>query len=402
MSAGRLPGASLRGRERRILRVDRVVTPASVLSPGFVVVLDGLIDFVGAVLPPGFDAAEVEHVTGTALPGFVDQHVHGALGIDFGSATAADALRVVDYHAARGSTSLVASVATAPLSALEQALDTLAPLVGFGHLAGIHLEGPFLSAARRGAHDASLLVPPTVEALSRLVDAAAGSLRMVTLAPELPGGLDAVSWLVERGITVALGHSDCDAATATAAFDRGATVVTHLFNGMRPLHHREPGLVGAALDDDRVSVELILDGHHVAGSVAALVRRLAPDRLVLVSDAMSATGLGDGSYAIAGSAVTVTDGVAMLADGSSLAGSTATVGDALVRLAELSTARSAGAASAPSIAVEAAAVTSGSASRGLGLVPPLSPGAPADLVIVDNQTFGVERVLRRGTWLSVR
>ncbi|MCU1528034.1 MAG: hypothetical protein JWP75_1797 [Frondihabitans sp.] len=369
---------------RRILTADRVVTRDLDFSPGFVAVEGSVVVEVGPGLPP----AE-EHLDGTVVPGFVDQHAHGALGFDFTSASAAEATRVVDFHAAHGTTRLVASIATAPLAALEAAISRLAPLVASGVLAGIHLEGPYLSAGRRGAHDPSLLRLPALDEVARVIDHGAGSVRMVTIAPELPGALDAISWLVSNRVTVALGHTDCTTDIALEAFARGATVATHLFNGMRPLHHREPGLVGAALTDERILLELILDGHHVAAPVADLVHRVAPTRLALVSDAMSATGLGDGSYEIAGSPVVVTSGVAMLADGSSLAGSTATVGDALVRLIAEH------AVSLP----EAVAATSASAASWLGLPAGLEPGSRADLVVLDADAR-VRRVMRAGCWLA--
>lgn len=371
---------------RFTLTADVVATADTVWSPGFVTVEGTRIVALGGGWP-GADAGPTERVAGTILPAFVDQHAHGALGIDFTRATPEEARLVTDFHAATGSTRLIASLATAPLDVLARALSTLAPLVDEGVLAGLHLEGPYLSVARRGAHDPRLLRKPSIAELAALVEAGAGSLRMVTIAPELPGALEAISWLVEQKITVALGHSDADFDVARRAIDAGATVATHLFNGMRPLGHREPGLVGAVLDDDRVLLELILDGHHVAAPVASLVRRVAPGRLALVSDAMSATGLGDGAYEIAGSPVLVTEGVAMLADGSSLAGSTATVADGLVRLGVAGVELS-----------EVVSATSGSSARALGLPPGLAVGARADLVVV-GAALDACRVLRAGAWL---
>jgi N-acetylglucosamine-6-phosphate deacetylase len=393
----------------RILTADRVVTGRHDHSPGFIAVEGSQVVDVGpADMGPTdmgsaelgtaeMDAAEGraglppadEHLHGTVLPGFVDQHAHGALGIDFASASADEARLVADFHAARGSTRLVASLATAPLPVLEAAVERLAPLIAEGVLSGIHLEGPYLSPVRRGAHDPALLRLPDLDEVARLIERGDGAVRLVTIAPELPGALDAISWLVSQGVTVALGHSDCTFDTAREAFDRGATVATHLFNGMRPLHHREPGLVGAALDDDRILVELILDGHHVVAPAADLVHRIAPSRLALVSDAMSATGLGDGSYGIGGSPVIVAGGVAMLADGSSLAGSTATVGDALVRLvAEHDVPRD-----------EMVSATSSASATWLGLPAGLERGSRADLVVVDDGAR-VLRVLRAGRWLE--
>ena len=374
---------------RFTLTAPRVATADAVWEPGHVTVDGDTVAELGPGLPEsGAGWGPVEQVDGTILPGFVDQHVHGALGLDFVHATPEEARRIADFHAEAGSTRVVASLATARLPELVKALQALAPLVDDGTLAGLHLEGPYLSPERRGAHDPALLRLPSLDELASLVEAGAGSLRMVTIAPELPGGLDAVSWLVSQGVTVALGHSDADFNTAERAIDLGSRVATHVFNGMRPLGHREPGLVGAVLDDERVVLELILDGHHVAPPVASLVRPLASGRLALVSDAMSATGLGDGDYEVAGSPVVVTGGIARLAGGSSLAGSTVTVADALVRLA-------AAGATLP----EAVDATSAVAARALGLTTGLAVGSRADLVVADAATLRVRRVLRAGRWL---
>ena len=366
-----------------ILNAERLVTAAHD-GPGWLEIHDGTVVARG----PGehTDGPAAERV-GTVVPGFVDIHSHGALGHDVGDTDAPGLAAVVEYHAARGTTSLVASVATAPLADLDTAIRSLRPAVERGELAGIHLEGPYLSPLRRGAHNPGLLRTPRLDELRALVAAGGGAVRMITLAPELDGAEEAVRWLAGAGVVVAVGHSDADAGLARAAFGWGATVVTHLFNGMRPLHHRDPGLVGAAIADDRVTVELILDGHHVAAEAAEIVRRSAPGRLALVSDSMSATGCGDGDYDLAGSAVRVSGGVATLADGSSLAGSTATVSTGFALLA---------AAGVP--LPDAVSATSTVAARTIGLPEPLAAGSPADLLVVSDGT--VDRVMRRGTWLA--
>jgi N-acetylglucosamine-6-phosphate deacetylase len=315
--------------------------------------------------------------------------VHGALGRDFGSADGEGAREIAAHHHRSGSTRLVASIATAAIPDMARALRTLAPLVADGTLAGLHLEGPWLSPARRGAHRSSLLCAPTASDVEVLRDAGGDALRMVTLAPELDGAEEAIAVLVAGGVTVALGHSDCTAAEAHAAVDAGARVATHVFNGMRPLHHREPGLAGAALADDRVAVELILDGQHVARDAAEIVRRSAAGRLVLVSDAMAATGWSDGAYEIAGSAVVVADGVARLADGTSLAGSTGTVAEGFARLV-----REHGVP-----LPEAVTASSAASARALGLPGVgLGAGDRADLVVLDDD-HRVTRVMRAGAWL---
>jgi N-acetylglucosamine-6-phosphate deacetylase len=348
-------------------------------GPGWLEIDDGIVVARGTGLREG--------PLGTVIPGFVDIHAHGALGHDVGSTDAAGLAAVVGYHADRGTTSLVASVATAPLADLDAAVAFLRPFVENGDLAGTHLEGPYLSPLRRGAHNPALLRAPALGEIRALVATGGGTVRMITIAPELDGAEESVRWLSAHGIVAAVGHSDADAATARAAFGWGATVVTHLFNGMRPLHHREPGIVGAALSDERVTVELILDGQHVAAEVAEIVRRSAPGRLALVSDSMSATGCGDGEYDLAGSAVRVSNGVATLVVGDSLAGSTSTVSTGFGLLASLGTPLP-----------EAVAITSSTPARALGLPEPLAVGSPADLLVVDGGR--VARVMRRGAWLA--
>ena len=354
-----------------LVRARRSVTPDDDLHDGRLVVDDdGLVRASGTGTPPSTETATT--VEGTIVPGLVDLHAHGALGHDFAGCSADDARRAAAHHRSRGTTALTASVATGAVGDTADALERLRPLVADGTLAGLHLEGPWLAPARRGAHRADLLHPPTPAEVDAYLAAADGALRIVTLAPELPGALDATARLVAAGVVVAIGHTDATADQARRAVDAGATLVTHLFNGMPPLHHRAPGPVGIALTDERLLLECIVDGHHLDPTAVDVVRAAAPGRLVLVSDAMSATGCADGDHTIAGSAVSVRGGVARLTDGSSLAGSTITVADAVRRLL---------AAGVPVTEVVAAAATR--PARLLGRPAPLSVGAPADLVVID-------------------
>jgi N-acetylglucosamine-6-phosphate deacetylase len=375
-----------------IVGAERLVTSAHD-GPGWLEVEHGVVVARGT----GTHTDASGPLLGTVVPGFVDIHAHGALGHDVGSTDAAGLAAVVGYHAARGTTSLVASVATTTPDGLVEAVRFLRPFVERGDLAGTHLEGPYLSPLRRGAHNPALLRAPRVDEIRALVEAGGDTVRMITIAPELDGAEESVRWLAAHGVVVAVGHSDADAATARAAFGWGATVVTHLFNGMRPLHHRDPGIIGVALLDDRVTVELILDGQHVAPEAAEIVRRTAVGRLALVSDSMSATGCGDGDYVLAGSAVRVSGGVATLVEGDSLAGSTATVSTGFALLAALG---------AP--LADAVAITSTTPARALGLPVPLAVGSPADLLVVDGDSVDgdsvdsgrIDRVMRRGAWLA--
>lgn len=354
-----------------LVRARRIVTADDDLHDGWLVVDDdGLVRASGSGTPPSTETATT--VEGTIVPGLVDLHAHGALGHDFAGCSADDARVAAAHHRSRGTTALTASVATGPVGDTADALERLRPLVADGTLAGLHLEGPWLAPARRGAHRADLLHPPTPAEVDAYLAAADGALRIVTLAPELPGALDATARLVAAGVVVAIGHTDATADQARRAVDAGATLVTHLFNGMPPLHHRAPGPVGIALTDERLLLECIVDGHHLDPTAVDVVRAAAPGRLVLVSDAMSATGCADGDHTIAGSAVSVRGGVARLADGSSLAGSTITVADAVRRLL---------AAGVPVTEVVAAAATR--PARLLGRPAPLSVGATADFVVLD-------------------
>lgn len=336
---------------------------------------------------PGPPPSTPDVTLDTAVPGFVDAHVHGAVGVDFG-AVGVDPTPAIEHHARAGSTTLMLSLATARIHVTVARLRELAPLVHARDAAGLHLEGPWLSSERRGAHDPRLLRSPDPRDVDHLLTAADGTVRMVTIAPELPGAPDAIAHLVSLGVTVALGHTAADADTVRRAVDRGATVITHLFNGMPPLHHRSPGPVGVALTDDRLTVEVIADGTHVDDEAVDVARRAAPGRLTLVSDAIAATGLGDGRYRLGDSEVVVEKGVAELADRSSLAGSTTHVGGAVARLL---------ARGVP--LPELAAATSAVPARRHGLAGhALAVGDRADLVALGPTGYPA-RVLRAGTWL---
>ncbi len=373
----------------RALLADAVVAGDDLLSPGWVTYDRGLLTGVGAGEPPV--GVPTERVPGTLLPGFVDMHVHGGGGTDFSAATPESVAVVTATHLAHGTTSLLASLVTEPVDRLTAQIAHLAGHVESGALAGIHLEGPFLSPARCGAHDPALLRDPSPEVLAALLAAGRGTVRMVTLAPEREGGLDAVRRLVGAGVVAAVGHTDATAQVCASAFDAGATVATHLFNGMRPVHeHRDGGPVVAALLDDRVTLELIHDGVHVARETVALVRRLARSRVALITDAMAAAGAGDGEFTIGALPVHVEDGVAMLADGETLAGSTLTLDRALSRLVDEHGAS----------LVEAARAVASTPARALGLDDRgiLVAGRRADLVVLVDGA--VTRVMRAGSWVA--
>jgi N-acetylglucosamine-6-phosphate deacetylase len=280
------------------------------LVPGDVTIDDGRVVAVG--LAGGG--------RGIAAPGFVDVHIHGFAGVDFATADAEGYRRAREALLATGVTSLHPSFITAPEEELVAALREVPADLG------AHLEGPFISSDRLGMHPAAARRDPDVALLERLL--AAGHVAHVTLAPELPGALELVDQLVARGITVACGHTDATDEQAHSAFDRGARHVAHLFNAMRPFRHRDPGIAGAALVRDDVTIELILDGNHVADDAVRLALRAARGRIALVTDALAAARIGDGDWHMGSVAVNVRDGAARLADGT-LAGSVLTMPDAI-------------------------------------------------------------------------
>lgn len=262
-------------------------------------------------------------------PGFIDLHGHGGGGHSYEDGP--DAVRAARaLHLAHGTTRAVLSLATATLSDLADRLETIAKLTRTDpDILGSHLEGPFLAPSHRGAHAGDLLHAPDPETLEMLLAAGGGTVRQVTLAPELPGGLDAVRRIVDAGVVAAVGHTAADAALATAAFDAGATVLTHAFNAMPGLHHRFPGPVGAALADDRVVLEIIADGVHLHPDIVRIAASAAAGRVALVTDAMAAAGAADGSYRLGALDVEVAGGVAHVVGTDTIAGSTLTQDAAL-------------------------------------------------------------------------
>ncbi len=260
------------------------------------------------------------------MTGYVDIHCHGGGGHNFGG-TVEGTLAAVAAHRAHGTQRIVASLVSMPVAHVRRAVEVIsAAMATEPALLGVHLEGPFLAPARKGAHDPDALALPSLDAVAALLDACDGTLRQITMAPELPGALDAIGLLVDYGVVVAVGHTECTADQARAAFDRGASLITHGFNAMKPIAGREPGPLGAALADPRVAIELIADGIHVHPTTIAMLFQAAPGRIVLVTDAMAAAASSPGRYILGGLDVDVTaDGRAVLAGSDTLAGSTLTL-----------------------------------------------------------------------------
>jgi N-acetylglucosamine-6-phosphate deacetylase len=366
-----------------LLAAGTLVTPFVALRPGWIAIEDGRVRELGEGRPAATPDLDLrDHAV---APGFVDVHCHGGGGADY----ATDGAAAASFHLRNGTTTTFASLVTAPVDVLVEQLGRLHELVAERIVAGIHLEGPFLARRRCGVHDPGLLRNPDRELLDRLIGAAQGSLRTVTLAPELAGGLAAIRRLRDGNIVPAVGHTDATYAQTLEAVEAGAAVGTHLFNGMRPLHHREPGPALALLDSPGVVCELILDGVHVHEAlVRHVVRAAGTDRVVFVSDAISAAGMGDGTFELGGRPITVQDGVARLDGG--LAGSTLTLARAVqlaVTVLGLPLA-------------DAVRMATATPARAFGLdgAGELAPGLPADLVVL-GERLDVAGVMRQGRWL---
>jgi N-acetylglucosamine-6-phosphate deacetylase len=379
--------------ETHRLLAEHAVTPEGIAQATLLVTEGDRI--VSCATPQSPVDGEVERVDGWVVPGFVDTHVHGGGGFDYATEDPEEAVSAREFHARNGTTTTFASLLTAPVDVLVRQLATLADLVDDGHFAGVHLEGPFLSERQRGAHDPALLRAPDADSVARLVAAGRGRLAMVTLAPELPGAVPAITQLTREGVRVAVGHSAADERTLTAALEAGATVATHLFNAMPAIHHRRPGPVPRLLTDCRVGIELIADGFHVHPDVLELaVLAAGRDRVILVTDAMAAAGMSDGDYALGALDVRVREGRARLVgpDGGagSIAGSTLTMAGAFELMTRI----------VGDIATVADMASTNAARRfDLSEVGVIGPGHRADLCVVDG-AGALQRVMHGGRWLS--
>jgi N-acetylglucosamine-6-phosphate deacetylase len=366
------------------LRSSRIVTPAGTVA-GEVVVEDGRISSVS----PGPAAGEASD---WLVPGYIDTHVHGGGDAQFNTSDPDEVLKAARFHARHGTTGLLATTVAAPVSSLEACLGAIASCVGRSGVLGAHLEGPFLSAEQPGAMDPSAFVSPDPAVLSRLLSAGRGTVRVMTLAPELPGAIDLILGLVDSGVVPSIGHTDADYSEASAAVRAGARAATHVFNAMRPLHHREPGVVGAVLDLPEVSCELICDGVHVDPTALRLAwRAKGGGGIRLVTDAIEAAGMPDGAYRLGRSEVVVSAGRATVLGGDSIAGSTLTMDVAVhnaVRFLRITV-------------EEAIVMASGNPARLLGIADrkgAIRAGMDADLVVLDEE-LRVRRTMIAGEWV---
>lgn len=371
-----------------VIRARRAVVPGGVLDDAVVEVADGRVTAVGSGSRTPADLV-LDH--GVLAPGLVDLQVNGYYGTDFADASADDWDRITTRLPETGVTSLLPTLITAPVPVLAERLrEVRAQLAGLppaprARVLGVHVEGPFLSERRRGAHDPALLCDPTPEAVDALLEAADGLLALLTLAPERSGALDAVRRLAQAGVLVSVGHSDATADQVAAAADAGARMVTHLFNGQRPLHHRDPGVVGQALADPRLTAGLILDLHHVEARVAAIALRAAPGRIALVTDALSSAGMPPGRYVLGGDAVVLRPGEPPRREDGTLAGSGIGLDEAVGHAVELGVDLVAAVGAATRVPADLLGRTD------LGRI---EPGATADLVWLGDD------LRARATWVA--
>ena len=368
------------------LRAPRVVVPGAVLEDAVVEVDGGRVVDVRSDGP-----ADVHLQHGVLAPGLVDLQVNGCYGVDFVDASAQEWELLTSRLLGTGVTALLPTFITAPVHVLAAALRRTSQVLQElpdgprARVLGVHLEGPFLSAERRGAHDPAWLCDPRPADVRQLLDAGVDLLRLVTLAPERDGALDAVRSLVDAGVLVSVGHSDATAAQVAAAADAGARMVTHLFNAQRPLLHREPGVVGQALADDRLTSGLILDLHHVSPQAARIAFTAAPGRIALVTDAASPAGMPPGRYALGGSPVVLEEGSPPLREDGTIAGSALRLDDAVAHAVRLGVDLAGAVAAASTVPADLV----GRADLGR-----IAPGATADLVWLGDD------LRTRATWLG--
>lgn len=307
----------------RISFYGNIILKDKIIKDGILIIEGGKIDFVGEKNKINIDHIDYDFKEDYISPGFIDIHIHGSIGKDFLDCEYDDIETLSLFLAQNGVTSFLPTIVTAPLEDMKKAIEKIELYIQNQKIGakvlGIHIEGPFLNPKYKGAQREDCIIKPDLDILRYLLSS---NLKIMTLAPELEGAFELIKYLVKNNVIVSAGHTDATLDITKKAKELGLSNITHLFNGMRPLHHREPGIVGTALIEDELSVELIADGFHLADTILKLVYKTKPkDKIILVTDAMMAAGLNDGEYSLAGQKVLVKDGKATLESGS-LAGST--------------------------------------------------------------------------------
>lgn len=372
---------------RTIFAARHVYTPSDELHNGLIFTEDDritqIVEREKTEVPAG--ANVVDFGDAILAPGFLDIHIHGGAGVDAMRAPASDLPRLGKFLASHGVTGYFPTTVAAPIDQTCSALERLANAIeaaenrdsAAAQPLGIHLEGPFLSQKRRGVHPPENLATPTIELFDRLYQAARGHVRMLTIAPELPGALEVIAEAAKRRVCVSIGHSDAEMPTAQQAVKAGARHATHTFNAMRPLDHRDPGILGEVLTDDNLSADIIADGIHLSPSVVEIfLRAKGRERAVLITDAISATGMPDGHYQLGPIEVDVKDG--KCTSGNSLAGSVLTMDRAVRNITQFSHWSLKDAVRSASL--NAARATGTISDRGI-----LAPGARADFIVLNGR-----------------
>jgi N-acetylglucosamine-6-phosphate deacetylase len=331
-----------------VVHASRILTPEEELTDSIIVIEDGRVAAIGHRDEMSVPSGATDFVANgmTIVPGFIDVHIHGAGGHDVMEANARALDRVTSSVARHGTTAIAATTVSAPIDDTCRSLEGIARYVRkhegssgdappAAEILGIHLEGPFISKAKRGVHPPDSLAKPSIETLKKLLAAADGLVKIVTVAPELPGAIELIEAVTAAKIVAALGHTDADYDQARAAIHAGARHAVHVYNAMRTFEHRDPGIIGAILTDPEITAEIIADGVHVAGpAIQVLIGCKGVDSVLLVSDGIAATSMPDGNYRLGNFDVTVKDGVCRNAEGK-LAGSTLTLDRAIRNLVAL-------------------------------------------------------------------
>ncbi len=366
--------------------------PNAVLAPGYLECVAGRIVAVSAGVPPR--RPDLALPDGFLLPGFIDLQVNGYFGVELATADAAGLAMVAARLPETGTTSFLPTFITSPIEDLVAELRRFGQLepevssvAGRARVLGVHLEGPFISPKRAGAHNPAWITTPTEDAVSALLQASAGQLKLLTMAPELDGAMAAIKHFTDADVLVSVGHSDATAQQVSTAARCGARMVTHLFNAQRPLHHREPGVVGQALADRRLTSSLIVDLHHVSGQVAAIAFAAAPGRIALITDAAACAGMPPGEYLLGGEPILLAEGDGtppVRADGT-LAGSALRMDSAVANLVAIGVALPEAVAAATRIPADLIGC------RDLGRI---APGAAADL------TWLSDDLRTHATWIA--
>ncbi|MFC5702538.1 N-acetylglucosamine-6-phosphate deacetylase [Cohnella faecalis] len=384
--------------KKLILTNVRVVTPERILDNGWIAYENGLVSAIGSGPADTAGCEVVDGRGGWALPGFIDVHVHGGGGHDFMDAEEDGLREITKFHASHGTTGIVATSLTASRDQLTEVLERVSRFMSkpmpYSQVLGVHFEGPFVNDKWKGAQNPAYIIPPQPEWLEEWVRRFPGIIKIQTLAPETEGALDYIERLAGHGIVPSCGHTDATYDQIIEAADHGLRHAVHMYNAMRPYHHREPGTVGAVLTDDRIVAEVIADGHHVHAAGIDLMRRAkGTDRVILVTDAMAAAGMPDGSYDLGGLPVTMSCGVARLTGSGNLAGSTLTMIGAFRHMV-----REVGVPLA-----DASRMASGNPARQLGIdtvAGSLEAGKRADVLLLDD-ALQLERVWIGGAEIDI-